>query len=161
MYHGRNGQKNFLLYLLWLLKKRHWLRSVPFVLEKPPFWRGQRLIKYDSPYIRINEKYWSYIMWHMQQEKLIEGAVFVDNSLGDVPYPLEIDKCRITPTGIEYLCENSWMSKAKRFLQDVKDIIPFVWSTLWWVLLLCLSLPSRPLAWYEDKKRNEHGHRQN
>lgn len=24
------------------------------------------------------------------------------------------------------LCENSLMSKAKRFLQDVKDIIPFV-----------------------------------
>ena len=90
----------------------------------------ERLIKYDSPYIRINEKYWSYIMWHMQQEKLIEGAVFVDNSLGDVPYPLEIDKCRITPTGIEYLCENSLMSKAKRFLQDVKDIIPFVLRTL-------------------------------
>lgn len=86
----------------------------------------ERLIRCDSSYINIKEKYWAYIMWHMQQEKLIEGVVFIDNNLGDVPYPLEIDKCRITPTGIAYLFENSLMSKAKRFLQDVKDIIPFV-----------------------------------
>ena len=35
----------------------------------------ERLINYDSPFIKVNEKYWSYIMWHMQEDDLIEGVV--------------------------------------------------------------------------------------
>lgn len=86
----------------------------------------EKLIRHNSPYIKINENYWSYIIWHMQQEKLIEGVVFVDDNLGDVPYPIEIDRCRITPDGIGYLCDNSFMKKAKAFFKDVKELMPFV-----------------------------------
>ena len=42
----------------------------------------ERLINYDSPFIKVNEKYWSYIIWHMQKDDLIEGVVFSDNNLG-------------------------------------------------------------------------------
>lgn len=83
-------------------------------------------INCDSPFIRVNEKYWSYIIWHMQKEELTEGVIFADNNLGDVPYPLEIGKCRITPTGIAYLNDNSLMQKAKNFIKDAKEMLPFV-----------------------------------
>ncbi len=86
----------------------------------------ERLIRYDSPYIGINEKYWCYILWHMQQEKLIEGVTFLDDIANGIYYPDEVDRCRITPTGIGCLCDNSFMEKAKRFFKDAKDIIPFV-----------------------------------
>ena len=86
----------------------------------------ERLINYDSPFIKVNEKYWSYIIWHMQEDALIEGVMFSDSNLGDVPYPLELDRCRITPTGIGYLSDNSFMQKAKNFVKDAKDMLPFV-----------------------------------
>lgn len=86
----------------------------------------ERLIQYDSPYIRVNEKYWSYIIWHMQKEELIEGVMFMDGGLGDVPYPFEMDKCRITPTGIACLSDNSFMQKAKKAIKDAKEMIPFI-----------------------------------
>ena len=62
----------------------------------------------------------------MQKAELIEGVEFLDNNLGDIPYPLEWDKCRITPNGIAYLSENSLMKKAKDFLKDIKEITPFI-----------------------------------
>lgn len=42
-----------------------------------------------------------------------------------VPFAANLDKCYITPLGIEYLCDNSFMEKAKRFLKDIKEITPF------------------------------------
>lgn len=86
----------------------------------------ERLLTHDSSYIKVNEKYWNYILWHMQKAELIEGVEFLDNNLGDIPYPLEWDKCRITPIGIAYLSENSLMKKAKDFLKDIKEITPFI-----------------------------------
>lgn len=85
----------------------------------------ERLIRYDSPYIKINERYWCYIIWHMQQEKLIEGISFIEDKTNDIHYPDEVARCRITPTGIGYLCDNSFMEKAKKFFKDAKDIISF------------------------------------
>ena len=43
----------------------------------------------------------------------------------EMPYPTQLDACRITPIGIEYLCDNSFMEKAKKFLKDIKEITPF------------------------------------
>ncbi|WP_390904730.1 YjcQ family protein [Peptoniphilus equinus] len=33
---------------------------------------------------------------------------------------------KITPLGIDYLTDNSFLNKAKDFLKDIKAIVPFV-----------------------------------
>lgn len=38
----------------------------------------------------------------------------------------DIEQAEITPKGIEYLTENSFIHKAKELLKDTKTIIPFV-----------------------------------
>ena len=37
-----------------------------------------------------------------------------------------LDQAQITPKGIEYLNENSLMEKAKKFLKETKEIMPFI-----------------------------------
>lgn len=37
-----------------------------------------------------------------------------------------LENAQITPKGIEYLTDNSFMEKAKNLLKDVKSIVPFV-----------------------------------
>lgn len=83
-----------------------------------------RMIQHDSPNININKRYWLYIIDHLAEEGLVEGIVFANNWEGKIPY--EMRKCTITPKGIAYLCENSFMEKAKSFLKDIKEITPFI-----------------------------------
>lgn len=83
-------------------------------------------LEYDSPlFDKINKQYWSYIMYHMADMQLIEGIVLVELDGLDVPYATSLEFCKITPKGIEYLCDNSFMEKAKNFLKDLKEIVPF------------------------------------
>lgn len=74
----------------------------------------------------LNKRYWSYILFQMQQMHLIEGIEFsgrVDNYF--FQEPLRYEHCMITPVGIEYLTDNSFLNKAKEVLKDAKAIIPF------------------------------------
>lgn len=82
-------------------------------------------LEHDSPLFRINKRYWAYVMIHMVEQGLIEGISFVPIDGEDTPYIKGLESCRITPDGIAYLCDNSFMQKAKRFLKDVNEIIPF------------------------------------
>lgn len=83
-------------------------------------------LNYGSELLRINQHYWAYIIYHMQDMELIEGIVFAEIDGMDLPYATRLENCRITPAGIEYLCDNSFMEKAKQFLKDIKEITPFV-----------------------------------
>lgn len=83
-------------------------------------------LRHESPLFSINKRYWAYILYHMSESRMIEGVCFVRIDGLDTPYPTNLDDCRITPTGIEYLCSNSFMEKAKAFLKDIKEITPFV-----------------------------------
>ena len=84
------------------------------------------MLEYNSPlFYKINRSYWAYIVYHMVYGGLIEGVTFVDIDGLDVPLATGLEKCRITPQGIEYLCDNSFMERAKAFLKDIKEIIPF------------------------------------
>lgn len=87
---------------------------------------NEKMLMHDSPLFRINEKYWAYIIYHMAKSNLIEGVAFIHIDGVDTPYPAEIEECRITPEGIAYLCENTFMEKAKAFLKDIKEITPFI-----------------------------------
>lgn len=85
-----------------------------------------KMINYDSPLFEINKKYWAYIMYHIASDDLIEGVSFVNIDGLTHPYPADISNCSITPKGIAYLCDNSFISKAKQFLKDIKEITPFI-----------------------------------
>ena len=82
-------------------------------------------LKHDGPLFQINKQYWAYTLYHMTEARLIEGIVFIQIDGLEFPYAHQLEACRITPDGIAYLCENSFMEKAKRFLKDMKEIVPF------------------------------------
>lgn len=85
----------------------------------------EEMLAHDGPLFRVNKKYWAYIIYHLHQSGLVEGAAFIKMDGLDIPMAARICEMRITPTGIEYLCDNSFMEKAKAFLKDIKEIIPF------------------------------------
>lgn len=74
----------------------------------------------------INKRYWAYIIYNLQKLKLIEGVVFADFDAVKHPVPINWEACQITPAGIEYLMDSSFIQKAKAFLKDAKAIVPFV-----------------------------------
>jgi len=74
----------------------------------------------------INKRYWAYIMYNLTQSGLIDGIVFADIDNLKYPHPVNLSDCMITPIGIEYLTDNSFLAKAKEFLKDVKAIAPFI-----------------------------------
>ena len=84
------------------------------------------LLNYDSPmFDKINKKYWEYIMHNLVKYNLIEGIIEVNVDGKPTPYITGLENCMITPKGIEYLTDNSFLSKAKEFLKDVREIVPF------------------------------------
>lgn len=44
---------------------------------------------------------------------------------GDISL-IDIKDIMITPKGIEYLTDNSFLNKAKEFLKDIRAIVPFI-----------------------------------
>ena len=85
----------------------------------------------DSDYFRvngqeINRRYWAYIIYNLYHSGLIDGVMFADMDNIHRPYPVNLDSCMITPAGIEYLTDNSFIAKAKEFLKEIKAIAPFV-----------------------------------
>lgn len=84
----------------------------------------ESMLRHDSPLLNINETYWSYVIENMLRQEFIEG-VSVAKAWGNQCCFLNLDSARITPKGIEYLCENTTMKKAYRFLKEAKSIVPF------------------------------------
>lgn len=85
----------------------------------------QRMLQPDGPLYSINKQYWAYVFFMLQQEALVEGITFVDAGGLRHPYPVRFDRCYITPKGIAYLHENSFLEKAKSFLKEGREILPF------------------------------------
>lgn len=84
-----------------------------------------KLLQHDSKYLNINEVYWLYIMEHLLEDGYIEN-ITLTKVWGNQIIVNNLENCRITPRGIVYLCDNSFIEKAKQFLKDVKAIVPFV-----------------------------------
>ena len=83
------------------------------------------MLMYDGALFNINRSYWVYIISNMLEQGYIKGLNNV--KAGDGYYIKEqLQNCEITPKGIDYLCDNSLMEKAKQFLKDIKDITPFI-----------------------------------
>lgn len=71
-------------------------------------------ISAESPKIDISRQYWNYIMLHLIDEELIEGAFRVD--MGDTQGIKFAPNFNITPNGITYLEENTMIKKVERFM---------------------------------------------
>lgn len=84
-----------------------------------------RLLEHDSKYLNINERYWQYIMINLLNDGYISG-ITISKAWGKDVFISDLDCCQITPKGIEFLTDNSFINKAKDFLKDIKAIVPFV-----------------------------------
>ena len=71
-------------------------------------------ISAESPSIDITRPYWNYIMCHLLDEELIEGAFKVD--IGNTQGVKLAPNFSITPKGITYLEENAMVKKVERFM---------------------------------------------
>ena len=70
-----------------------------------------------------SQKYWTYIMKNLQLSGYIDGVVIV--SIAGAAKSVKLtENLEITPSGIEYLQNNSTIEKAKQFLKTMKEICP-------------------------------------
>ncbi|MFM9413331.1 YjcQ family protein [Peptococcus simiae] len=87
------------------------------------------IIRLEAYPEEIDPDYYRYILEHLLKDGLIEGV-----SIHEVPILGQrnasqlrgLDNMRITPAGIAYLQENSFMKKAYETLKALKDIMPFI-----------------------------------
>ena len=72
----------------------------------------------------VGKYYWHYILENLYKEGYIDGVVLVA-VLGQTYKSVKTTEAlSITPKGIEYIQENGTMQKAKKFLKELKEIIP-------------------------------------
>ena len=70
----------------------------------------------------INHSYWCNILESLDRDGYICGIVVVPHM--GAPSGIKLVDLKITSKGIEYLQENSMLSKARNFLKGVKETIP-------------------------------------
>lgn len=80
-------------------------------------------IQYDSKAIDISKNYWEYIIRNLYKEGYLEG-IDVIPILGKGKVVQLKKDVMITPKGIDFLNNNSAMSKARDFLKTLKETIP-------------------------------------
>jgi hypothetical protein len=73
-----------------------------------------RMISADSKYFRINERYWEYIIKALVNQGFISG-VTISKTWGNDVIINGLDYAQITPAGIEYLCDNSFMKRQRDY----------------------------------------------
>ena len=90
-------------------------------------------IKEDKSYLEpqgklynINTNYWTFIIYNLVKDGYIKGVTLTNVWGEDYPIISNLENMKITPKGIEYLTDNSFIQKAKELLKDTKAIIPFI-----------------------------------
>lgn len=74
--------------------------------------------------LRVEESYWNYIMLHLLDDEMIEGASKFKLVGRSKPLVKLTNDVMVTPKGIEFMQNNSAMKRAYDFLKSVKEIIP-------------------------------------
>lgn len=80
-------------------------------------------ISAKSDVINISQNYWEYIIRHLYEDGYIEGISLVPVVGRENPGIKVNRNVMITPKGIDFLQNNSAMSKAKEFLKTLKETI--------------------------------------
>lgn len=81
----------------------------------------REILKVDIP-----DSYWDYIIRELYYSGYVEGVIlFKYISTLDEGVKIQ-DNFKIKPEGIYFLQENSRMAKAKKFLRDAKEWLPWI-----------------------------------
>lgn len=78
------------------------------------------IISYQA--LEIRESYWAGILTELHEKGYIRGKGFTPLLSGKVP--IEMRSLRITQDGIEFMQENSMMTKAKEVARNLLEFIP-------------------------------------
>lgn len=78
----------------------------------------------QSAAINISQNYWEYIIRHLYEDGYIEGITLMPVTGRETKAVKVGQNVMITPNGIDFLQNNSAMSKAKEFLKTLKETIP-------------------------------------
>ena len=77
-----------------------------------------KMLGKDSEYFivdgrALSDRYWCYILYQLQSMRLVDGIVF-SGRVNNCSYerPTRWENCMITPMGIEYLTDSSFLVKA-------------------------------------------------
>lgn len=81
-------------------------------------------ISAQSEDISISQSYWEYIIRHLLEDEYIEGVTLLPVVGRENPVVEIRGNIMITPKGIDFLQNNSAMSKARDFLKTLKETIP-------------------------------------
>lgn len=81
-------------------------------------------LKPDSNDFQVTPSYWEYIIRHLYLEGYLEGVKLIPITGRENPGIKVESNFMITPKGIDFLQNNSAMSKAKEFLKTLKESIP-------------------------------------
>lgn len=84
-----------------------------------------QMISHDGQLFQINHSYWLYILENLQEQGYIRNIKFT-KPWGEDIIVSDLESCQITPAGIGYLLDNDLLAKAKRWLKDAKEIVPFI-----------------------------------
>ncbi|CQR25881.1 YjcQ protein [Streptococcus varani] len=74
----------------------------------------------------INSIYWRFILFNLMNDGYIDGITLTKVWGEKYPQVDDLENIGITPAGIQFLTDNSFMEKAKELLKDTKSIIPFI-----------------------------------
>lgn len=87
--------------------------------EKP----DHEYLEYLKESLSVTQSYWDYILLTLSEEEYIKGVTAL-RVAGLTDPVAKIGDLSITPKGIEYMENNTTIAKAKRFLKDLKEMIP-------------------------------------
>ena len=76
--------------------------------------------------IDINGLYWEYVVRHLYEDGYIDGIDVIDVCGLNFPVVKINSWIEITPSGIDFLNNNSNMIKVKAFLKEIKEILPWL-----------------------------------
>lgn len=84
-------------------------------------------LKPNSPLFKkpLNQRYWNYIMRNLYKQGYITGLT-VDENIDHAVLIYNLEDTEITPAGIEYLCDNSFLKKVRAFIKETKEVVPFI-----------------------------------
>lgn len=77
------------------------------------------MTKLTAKYLGINQRYFEYIFETLSDEKLIVNKAYYEDMMGKHLRP----DIMISPQGISFLHENSTISKVKKSVKGITDIV--------------------------------------
>lgn len=85
------------------------------------------MISASSLNYEINTQYWQYIMINLLNDGYITGIIAEEKKYtnGCKIVIENLERCQITPKGIDYLVDNSFMKKARELLESAASIAPW------------------------------------